>query len=209
MADTGETAAAVAQSPKKKAVAKTKKAKAPASHPKYSEMVQSAITSLKERGGSSRQAIMKYIKAHYKVGNDDKIINAHLKMCLKRGVTSGQLKQVKGTGASGSFRLGEQTAEKTPKTKAKPAAKKAAAKPRKPAVISKKTTEKPKAKTAAAKKPKTAKKPIQAIAKKAAKSTKKSPAKKAAKPKTVKKAATKKTPKKAKPAKKSPKKAAK
>ena len=43
---------------KKKAAAKPKK---PAAHPKYSEMIQQAVTSLKERGGSSRQAILKYV----------------------------------------------------------------------------------------------------------------------------------------------------
>jgi hypothetical protein len=45
-------------SPKKKVAAKHKK---PAAHPKYSEMVGKAIAALKERGGSSRQAILKYI----------------------------------------------------------------------------------------------------------------------------------------------------
>ena len=42
-------------SPKKKVAAKPKK---PAAHPKYSEMVGKAIAALKERGGSSRQAIL-------------------------------------------------------------------------------------------------------------------------------------------------------
>ena len=47
--------AKAAKAPKKKADSKPK---APASHPKYSEMVSQAISSLKERGGSSRQAIL-------------------------------------------------------------------------------------------------------------------------------------------------------
>ena len=42
-------------SPKKKVAAKPKK---PAAHLKYSEMVGKAIAALKERGGSSRQAIL-------------------------------------------------------------------------------------------------------------------------------------------------------
>ena len=50
-------------SPKKKVAAKPKK---PAAHPKYSEMVGKAIAALKERGGSSRQAILKYIMANSK-----------------------------------------------------------------------------------------------------------------------------------------------
>jgi histone H1/5 len=38
--------------------------KKPSAHPKYSEMVGKAISALKERGGSSRQAILKYIMAN-------------------------------------------------------------------------------------------------------------------------------------------------
>jgi histone H1/5 len=40
----------------------------PAAHPKYSEMVGKAIAALKERGWSSRQAILKYIMANFNVG---------------------------------------------------------------------------------------------------------------------------------------------
>ena len=46
---------------------KVKKVKAPAAHPKYSVMIAAAITALKDRSGSSRQAILKYICANYKV----------------------------------------------------------------------------------------------------------------------------------------------
>ena len=53
-------------------------------------------------------------------------INSHLRMALKRGVTAGNLKQVKGTGASGSFRLGDKAAKSPKKAAAKkPRAKKA------------------------------------------------------------------------------------
>ncbi|KAL8588781.1 hypothetical protein ACOMHN_035277 [Nucella lapillus] len=180
--------AAVA-APAKKA-AKPKKPTKPADHPKYNVMIAAAVTSLKERGGSSRQAILKYVMANYKVGTEVTKINARVKTTLKAGVKAGTLKQAKGTGASGSFRLGEKKVAAS-KPKAKKVKKpKAAAKPKKPAA---KKTAKPK--KAAAKK--AAKSP----AKKAAKPKKaaKSPAKKAAKPKKVK------TPKKAaakKPAKK-------
>ncbi|VDK23322.1 unnamed protein product [Anisakis simplex] len=34
-------------------------------------------------------------------------VNGHLRLALKRGVANGALKQTKGTGAAGSFRLGE------------------------------------------------------------------------------------------------------
>lgn len=47
-------------------------------------------------------------------------------MALKRGVLSGALKQAKGTGAAGSFRLGEASGGGVRKTK-KPRAKKTSA----------------------------------------------------------------------------------
>ena len=113
----------------KKAAAKPKK---PVEHPKYSEMVSQAVSSLKERGGSSRQAILKYIMQTFKVGNDEKVVNTHLKTALKSGVKNGGLKQSKGTGASGSFKIGEvkKPVVKKPKqvTKPKPAVKKPKAK---------------------------------------------------------------------------------
>ncbi len=60
-----------------------------------------------ERGGSSRQAILKYIMKHYNVGKDEKTVNNHLKLALRAGVKNKSLKQRKGTGASGSFSVGE------------------------------------------------------------------------------------------------------
>ena len=56
-------AATVASSPKKE----TKAVKAPPAHPTYIVMVAEAIGSLKERGGSSRSAILKYILKNFKV----------------------------------------------------------------------------------------------------------------------------------------------
>ena len=82
---------APAKSPaKKKAPAKPKK---PAAHPKYSEMVAKAIAALKERGGSSRQAILKYIMANFNVGKDAKPVNVHLKLALRAGVKNKRMKQ--------------------------------------------------------------------------------------------------------------------
>ena len=172
---------------------KTVKAKKPASHPKYSEMVKTAISTLKERGGSSRAAILKYIMANFNVGADSKVVNTHLKVALRNGVKNDSLKQAKGTGASGSFKLGEKPkvekkpkAKKVPKPKAaKPKKKPAAKKPKKTSSEKKTPTKKPKAK-----KPASTKKPAAAKPKKA--TEKKSPKKaKAAKPKKAK------TPKKA------------
>lgn len=179
----------MSESPSKAPAKKKPAAKAPADHPKYIDMVKAAIVALKERNGSSRQAIEKYIKANYKVGDG---VGTHLKLALKRGVEAKVLVQVKGTGASGSFKVNKELKEAKPKKPAKkPAAKKLAAKKpaakkpaaKKPAAkaaaknpAAKKATKKPAAKKAtkpAAKKP-AAKKP-------AAKKVTKKPAKKTAK----------------------------
>ena len=182
----------------KKAAKKTSKPKVPAAHPKYSVMVAQAIGALKERGGSSRAAVLKYILKNFKVGNNETAVNSHLKLALKAGVKAGSLKQAKGTGASGSFKLGEKPKAAKPKKAAKkPAAKKAAKpkkakSPKKPAAKTAKSPKKAK-KPAAAKKPKSPKKA--AAAKKPV--TKKPAAKKpVAKKPAAKKPAAKKTSKK-------------
>ena len=180
----------MSEAQKKKAAAPKK----PAEHPKYIDMITAAIVALKDRTGSSRQAIVKYIKANYKVGDN---ADVHVKMALKRGVTSGALSQPKGTGASGSFKVVKKAEPKkkaAPKKKPaakKPAAKKAAKKStpkKKPAAKKAKST--PKKKTAAKKKPASAKKPA------AKKATKKPAAKKPAAKKPAKKTPKKKTAKK-------------
>lgn len=176
---------------------KAAKPKTPATHPKYNEMVIKAISTLKERGGSSRQAILKYVMANFNVGNDATPVNARVKTALKRGVVAGALKQTKGTGASGSFRLGEKPAApkkkavKKPKVAKKPKAKKpagdgAASKtkkaksPKKAKAVKSKPKAKTPKKTKAAAKPKKTKTPQKAAKPKAKKSPKKA-AKKPAK----------------------------
>ena len=160
--------------------------KKPADHPTFAVMIAAAIAELKERKGSSRQAIEKYVAANYKVGPK---YTGPLKQALKKGVEKGTLVQTKGVGASGSFKIAKPEPEKKPAVK-KPAAKKATTKkvtkktPTKKAPAKKTTTKKPAAKKAAPKK---------APAKKAASPKKKAPAKKAA-GKVTKKAAPKKKP---------------
>lgn len=179
MADT-----AAPETPKAKKAA-PKKAKKSSTHPKYSVMIAAAIKGLKERNGSSRQAIVKYIVAHYKV--DEKQANTQVKLSLRRGVQAGTLKQVKGVGASGSFRLAKsedvaQPKKKAPKKKT-PAKKKPAATPKKAAKKTPKKAKKPAAaKKSPAKKPKPAKKaPAKKPAAKKSAKAKKPVAKKAKK----------------------------
>ena len=177
-----------------KKVTKPKVAKKAPTHPKYSEMVISAITALKERTGSSRQAILKYIVATFNL--DEKIASIHVKGALIRGVEKEILKQVKGTGATGSFRVVKQKPE--PKKPKKTVEKKVTKKPTKKDTATTKKAKKPTTKKAAEKKTATkkatTKKP--AAKKPAAKkpTTKKAPAKKpAAKKPAAKKPAAKKT----------------
>lgn len=106
------TAPAPAKSPVKKAkAAKPKGEKKAASHPSYNDMVIAAIKALAERSGSSRQAISKYILANYKVGTDVNQVNTQIKLALKRAVVAQKLKNSKGKGASGSFKITESAAK--------------------------------------------------------------------------------------------------
>lgn len=80
------------------------KPKTAPTHPKVSEMVNNAIRSLKERGGSSLQAIKKYMAANYKL--DINRMTPFIRKYLKSAVANGELIQTKGKGSSGSFKLG-------------------------------------------------------------------------------------------------------
>jgi len=90
---------AAASSPKKA----SKPKKAPAAHPPTTAMITAAVESLKDRTGSSVPAIKKYIAANYKFDVDKK--SHFIKRALKALVEKGTLVQVKGTGASGSFKI--------------------------------------------------------------------------------------------------------
>merc|ERR1711872_159286 len=138
------------RSPSKKRKSTSKK---PAAHPTYKDMIKAAITGLKQRGGSSRQAILKYIAGNYKVGDN---ANVHLRMAIKRALASGML--VANANHAGTFRLAPEAkkAPKTPKKKAtakKPAAKKKSTpkKAKKPSATKRKavTKKKPAAKKSA------------------------------------------------------------
>ncbi|XP_063785930.1 histone H1B-like [Pseudophryne corroboree] len=155
------------------------------SGPSVSELILRAVAASKERSGVSLAAMKKALAAG---GYDVEKNNSRIKVGVKGLVTKGTLTQVKGTGASGSFKLNKKqleskkAAQKSLKPK-KPAAKKAAKSPKKP-----------KRAPSAAKSPKKAKKPTKAAAAKSPKKPKavkpkkaaKSPAKKAAKPKAAK-----------------------
>ncbi|CAG5129488.1 unnamed protein product [Candidula unifasciata] len=98
MYDAATVAPAAAAAPAKAAKKKvaSSKPKTAVAHLNYKAMIADEVSALKERGGSSRQAILKYIIANYKVGDNPTAINARLKAALKAGVTAGSLKQSKG-----------------------------------------------------------------------------------------------------------------
>jgi len=151
--------------PKKAAAPKAKaSASATPQHASYQDMVKEAIVNLKERNGSSRQAIKKYIQANNNLGTtSDAAFANHLSKALKSGEENGVFERPKG--ASGPVKL------------KKPAAKDATAAPAKAAKPKAEKTEK---KAAAPKKTAAAKK---AAPKKAAAAAKPAAKKAAAKPK--------------------------
>merc|ERR1711862_1041198 len=143
--------------------AKAKKAAKPAAHPPYASMITAAIKGLKDKKGSSRQAILKYVVANNKV--DAAKAGVRVKLALRKMVAAKKIVAAAAAGkkGAGSFKL----PAKEPKAK-KPKAKKS----KKPKAAKPKAAKKPAAKKA--------KKPAKKAAKpKAAKKAKK-PAKKAA-----------------------------
>ncbi|XP_033216744.1 histone H1-like [Belonocnema kinseyi] len=153
MTDKVESVAAAVATPKKAAAPKVKKPKSKPTHPPTADMVNAAIKELKERNGSSLQAIKKYVAATYKLDADK--LAPFIKKYLKSAVASGKLVQSKGKGASGSFKLAVKDSKpKAAKSAASKVTKKPASKVAKKPASAKKAA--PKAKKAVAEKKKTA-----------------------------------------------------
>ena len=124
-------------------------------HPTYAEMISAAILSLKDRTGSSRQVIAKYVCANYQVDADKAAF--HLRRALKKGLEDGVFKTARQSGkGAGSFKLVEKKKKKPAVKKAKPSSKKSAVDAAKKAKSSAK--KKPAVKAVAAKKSKAGKK---------------------------------------------------
>ncbi|KAL7078327.1 hypothetical protein ACQ4LE_002209 [Meloidogyne hapla] len=189
----------------------SKKPNAPSDHPPYKLMIKKALSELKQKKGTSRLAILKFIMSNFNLGENTAKINSHLKMALKKGVQTGYLKQIKGIGAGGSFVLGDGKIDETSLKPAVPTKAKKAKSPAKAAGV-----KKPSVKKAAPKKKTSAKKVVPAKVSPAA--VKPAPvaatpvvavstppaAKKVVKPKKAKSAKKAKSPKKLNVAKKSP-----
>ncbi|KAI1260317.1 hypothetical protein F5Y18DRAFT_260656 [Xylariaceae sp. FL1019] len=157
----------------KKADSAAPKAKT-STHASYQDMITDAIIALKDRQGSSRQSLKKYVKANNTINAGDSMFDAQFNKALKSGVTKGIFEQPKGP--SGGTKLSKKT-----KPAAKPAPKKEGEekeKPKKAAAPKKDAPKKAAPKKTPAKKETTEKKPI---VKKAAAPKKAAPKKAAAK----------------------------
>lgn len=97
-------------------------------HPPTAEMVTVAIKELKDRKGSSLQAIKKYIGTTYKIDADK--FSPFIKKFLRASVAAGLLAQPRGHGASGSFKLSVKDAKPSSRKKTASKAKKIVAKKR-------------------------------------------------------------------------------
>ncbi|KAI0427874.1 linker histone H1 and H5 family-domain-containing protein [Xylaria sp. FL1042] len=153
--------------PKKADGAAATAPKAKSTHASYQDMITEAILALKDRMGSSRQSLKKYVKANNTITASDNMFDSLFNKALKAGVDKGVFEQPKGP--SGTTKL----SKKTKDAAAKPAPKKEGDKEVKKAAPKK---EKDGAKKATTKKPAAAKKEKEAGEKKPA-------AKKAAAPK--------------------------
>ncbi|CAJ0932916.1 unnamed protein product [Ranitomeya imitator] len=134
---TAEPAAKSKKQPKKSAAGGAKKSKKP-SGPSVSELIVKAVSASKERSGVSLAALKKALSAG---GYDVEKNNSRLKLAVRGLVTKGALLQVKGSGASGSFKLNKMQDTKDKVAKKKPAA---ATKPKKPAAAKKAAKSPPK-----------------------------------------------------------------
>merc|ERR1712158_101287 len=94
---------------------KVTKAAKPAAHPPYANMIVAAIKALKDKKGSSRQAILKYVVANNKVADADKAA-VRVKLALRKLAAAKKAAKPKAKKAA------------KPKAAKKPAAKKPAAK---------------------------------------------------------------------------------
>ncbi|KAJ5816830.1 Histone H1 [Penicillium robsamsonii] len=134
--------------PPKKVTSASKKA-APPPHTSYRDMIKDAIISLKERNGSSRQAIKKYVQSNNKINvTSQSVFDSQFNKAIKTGVEKNEFTQPKGP--SGPLKLAKKDAPV--KAAPKPAAAKPVAKPAAKPAAKKAAPKKAVAKTAAPKK---------------------------------------------------------
>ena len=84
--------------PPKKASTGAAKKTATSSHPSYVDMIKEAVVALKERNGSSRQALKKYVLANNNLsGVSDAAFTTQFNRALQKGSDSKVFARPKGT----------------------------------------------------------------------------------------------------------------
>ncbi|KAK1715490.1 uncharacterized protein BDZ83DRAFT_635667 [Colletotrichum acutatum] len=67
-------------------------------HASYQDMITDAIVALKDRNGSSRQSLKKYVKANNQINTvSDNMFDSLFNKALRAGVEKGVFEQPKGT----------------------------------------------------------------------------------------------------------------
>ncbi|ROT38380.1 hypothetical protein SODALDRAFT_332948 [Sodiomyces alkalinus F11] len=79
------------------------------SHASYQDMITDAIMHLKDRNGSSRQSLKKYVRAQNDIKVTDRMFDSLFNKALKSGVEKGVFEQPKGP--SGGTKLAKKTAK--------------------------------------------------------------------------------------------------
>ncbi|KAL7828415.1 hypothetical protein SRHO_G00320490 [Serrasalmus rhombeus] len=140
-------AAAPAKTPKRRST-KTKRV-----GPSVSDLILKVVSANKERKGTSLAALKKGLAAS---GYDVVKNSFRVRLAVRRLIANGSLVQTKGTGASGSFKIGQKAAKKKKAVKKakKPRAKKAKRTRAKKPAAAKKSPKKTKRKTRSPKKAK-------------------------------------------------------
>jgi len=100
---------------------KVQKTKAPATHPKYIDMIKDAIINLKDRNGSSRQKVKNYVRANFKVVEGPQV-DLQINRAIKKGAEDGVLLQPKGPSGPVKLAKKDKPATKPAEKKEKPAA---------------------------------------------------------------------------------------
>lgn len=86
---------------------KAKKSCRPPSRPSFDDMVLVAIRKCRERRGASRQKIVRYIQKNFQVPRDRRL-ERQITLALRRCLEKGALVNVRGQGASGTFKINKE-----------------------------------------------------------------------------------------------------
>ena len=103
------------KSTSKAAIKKTTAKKEEASSKSYSELIIEGLTALKERKGSSRPALKKFIKENYPIVGSASNFDLYFNNAIKKGVEAGDFEQPKGP--AGAVKLAKKKSPEVKKEK--------------------------------------------------------------------------------------------